>query len=88
MISSMTGYGKSIAEAADRKIMVEVRSLNSRYMDLNLRLPYFFKEKEIELRNLITTEVERGKVDYIVSIDNGSAQAAQEIVESGTAARR
>lgn len=66
MIKSMTGYGKSTIEIPGKKVTVEVRSLNSKALDLNLRLPYIYKEKELELRSDISKQIERGKVDLSV----------------------
>jgi uncharacterized protein (TIGR00255 family) len=66
MIKSMTGFGKATSEYNGKKITVEVRSLNSKQMDLNLRVPYFYKEKEAELRSEISKQLERGKVDITV----------------------
>lgn len=66
MIKSMTGFGKSTAEIPGKKVVVEIRSLNSKSLDLNLRLPYIYKDKELELRNEISKQVERGKVDLTV----------------------
>ncbi len=65
-LKSMTGYGKSVSEISGKKITVEVRSLNSKSLDLNLRLPYLYKEKELELRTNIAKQIERGKVDVSV----------------------
>jgi len=66
MIKSMTGFGKATSEFSSKKITVEVRSLNSRQLDLNLRMPYSYKEKELELRAEISKQIERGKVDITV----------------------
>ena len=62
----MTGFGKATNEFSAKKITVEVRSLNSRQLDLNLRMPYAYKEKELELRSEISKQIERGKVDITV----------------------
>ena len=62
----MTGFGKSVTEIPGKKIIVEVRSLNSKSFDLNLRVPYIYKEKELELRSDISKQIERGKVDLTV----------------------
>ena len=70
MIKSMTGYGKSIAETVQKKITVEIKSLNSKQLDINTKLPWLYKEKEIEIRNLISQSLERGKVDLTVIFDN------------------
>ncbi|MBX7094774.1 MAG: YicC family protein [Flavobacteriales bacterium] len=66
----MTGFGKATGAYGNRKISVEVRSLNSKQLDLNLRLPSMFKEKEMELKSKIATEVERGKVDVSIYYEN------------------
>lgn len=66
MIKSMTGFGKSITEIPGKKITVEVRSLNSKSLDLNLRIPYIYKEKELELRSEVSKQIERGKIDLTV----------------------
>jgi uncharacterized protein (TIGR00255 family) len=70
MIKSMTGYGKSIADTALKKISIEIRSLNSRSLDLNTRLPWVYKEKETEIRNLVSQKLDRGKIDLSINFDN------------------
>ncbi len=62
----MTGFGKATGEITGKKVTVEVRSLNSKGIDLNLRLPYIYKEKELELRTDVSKQIERGKVDITV----------------------
>jgi len=69
MIKSMTGYGKSIAEIPGKKVTVEIRSLNSKSLDINMRLPWLYKEKESEIRNLLSQKLDRGKIDLIVNFD-------------------
>lgn len=66
MIHSMTGFGKACMQLPTKKITVEVKSLNSKNLDLNVRLPLTYREKELPLRNLIAQELERGKVDFSV----------------------
>lgn len=66
MLKSMTGFGKATAEIAGKKLVVEIRSVNSKSMDLSLRLPYLYKEKELELRGEISKQLERGKVDVTI----------------------
>ncbi len=66
----MTGFGKSTVEAGTKKITVEIKSLNSKQMDLNLRLPYAFREHELDLRSAIGRSLERGKADVIVNVEN------------------
>jgi uncharacterized protein (TIGR00255 family) len=69
MIRSMTGFGKATGNAGGNMITVEVKSLNSKFLELNMRLPAIYKDKDLELRNEITKVVERGKVDFIVTIE-------------------
>ncbi len=70
----MTGFGKSTTEIAGKKITVEIKSLNSKQMDLNVRMPALFRHQEIELRNLVAHELERGKADMSVTLESvGSA---------------
>lgn len=71
MIYSMTGYGKSVTLFQDRKICVEIRSLNGKSMDLSTRLAAQFKSREMEIRSLLTTALERGKVDFSLWIEQG-----------------
>ena len=69
MIQSMTGYGKATAELPDKKINVEIKSLNSKAMDLSTRIAPAYREKEIEIRNEISKVLERGKVDFSLWIE-------------------
>jgi uncharacterized protein (TIGR00255 family) len=69
MIKSMTGYGKAIAETPHKKITIEIKSLNSKQLDLNLKLPWLYKEKEPEIRNLISQKLDRGKIDLSIYFD-------------------
>jgi uncharacterized protein (TIGR00255 family) len=69
MIKSMTGYGKAIAETQQKKITIEIKSLNSKQLDINTKLPWLYKEKEIELRNLINQKLDRGKIDFSIYFD-------------------
>ena len=73
MIQSMTGYGKATAELSDKKINVEIKSLNSKAMDLSTRVAPLYREKEIEIRNEIAKALERGKVDFSLWIDKKDA---------------
>lgn len=70
MIKSMTGFGKASVECRNKKIIIEVKSLNSKQLDINLRTPNIYKEKEMEIRNLIKIWLERGKVDMTIYFDN------------------
>ncbi len=73
MIQSMTGYGKATAELSDKKINVEIKSLNSKAMDLSTRIAPLYREKEIEIRNEIAKALERGKADFSLWIDKKDA---------------
>ena len=65
----MTGYGKSVAEIPQKKITVEIKSLNSKQFDFNSRLPWLYKEKEAEIRNIISQKLDRGKIDLNIYFD-------------------
>ncbi len=67
MIKSMTGYGKSVADIQHLKLMVEIRTLNSKQLDISMRIPQSFREKEIELRALLRDQLQRGKIDFSIS---------------------
>ncbi|MCX6303184.1 MAG: YicC family protein [Bacteroidia bacterium] len=69
MIKSMTGYGKSMAEIPGKKITIEIKSLNSKSLDLNLRLPWIYKEKETDIRNILSQKLDRGKIDLSINFD-------------------
>jgi uncharacterized protein (TIGR00255 family) len=66
MLKSMTGFGQASATFKDISILVEVKTLNSKFLDLSLRIPKVFSEKELEIRNIITEKTERGKVSVSV----------------------
>ena len=86
MIKSMTGYGKAECLLADKKLTIEIKSLNSKQMDTNTRLPSLYKEKELEIRQMITSELERGKVEcsfyYELSGDTAPATINEPVVKS------
>ncbi len=66
MIKSMTGFGQAVLNSTEATITVEIKSLNSKFLDLSLRLPKLFSEKELELRNLISEKLERGKLSFSI----------------------
>lgn len=70
MIQSMTGYGKATAELHNKKVTVEIKSLNSKQLDLSVRMPSIYRENEMNLRNLIGRELSRGKVDLLIFVEN------------------
>ena len=69
MILSMTGYGKSVVAYKEKKINVEVKSLNSKSLDLSTRIAPLYREKEMEIRRLLAQKLERGKVDFSLWIE-------------------
>ena len=75
----MTGYGKAIATYGNKKICAEIKSLNSKAMDLSTRIAPLYREKEMEIRTLIAQSLERGKVDFSLWIEEDSATLATPI---------
>ncbi len=69
MIQSMTGYGKSIIQLPSKKITIEIKSLNSKNLDLNSRVPSAYREKEMKMRNHVARSLVRGKVDFNVFVE-------------------
>lgn len=74
MIKSMTGFGQASSNLGEGILSIEVKSLNSKFLDLNLRLPKKYSEKELELRNLISDRLERGKVSLSIDLQPGLKQ--------------
>ena len=79
MIRSMTGFGKAEGVIRNRKYSVEIRSLNSKQFDLNIRMPSVFREKEMGLRKLLRESVIRGKCDFFLSYEQDPSEAKHEI---------
>jgi len=79
MLLSMTGFGKASRTVAGKKITVEIKSLNSKQMDLSARVPSVLREKEIDIRSLVATRLLRGKVDVSVSIEDVTTTATSAI---------
>lgn len=79
MIQSMTGYGKATVSFGEKKIHVEIKSLNSKALDLSVRIAPLYREKEMEIRNLISKSLERGKVDFSLWIEKEASEAATPI---------
>jgi len=71
MIKSMTGYGLASTDHQNVKFVVEIKSLNSKFLELNLKLPKAFSDKELLLRNVCSKEIERGKVSVSINIERG-----------------
>lgn len=79
MIKSMTGFGKATVEAGDKTITVEIRALNSKGADISLRLSSGLRNYELELRNELTKQLERGKIDLSVFVESNKAETPVEI---------
>ena len=79
MVKSMTGFGKGEATLRNKKITVEIRSLNSKQLDLALRLPAIYRQSEYEIRNLIARALQRGKVDVFISVESQSVETSAHI---------
>jgi len=69
MIHSMTGFGKSQGNVNDILVSIEVKALNSKGLDINIRMPSFLREKEVDIRNMISKNLERGKIDVFINLD-------------------
>ena len=69
MIQSMTGYGKSVLQLPTKKVTIEVKSLNSKNLDINTRIPSFYKEKELTIRKKLASTLVRGKVDFSIYVE-------------------
>ena len=82
MIKSMTGYGKDIVSLDNTSVTVEIRTLNSKQLDINLRVPAFLKEKEIEIRKSIASKLVRGKIDVSLLIEFNDVETAPVIDKS------
>jgi uncharacterized protein (TIGR00255 family) len=79
MIQSMTGFGKTVIELSGKKISIEIRSLNSKQLDLNTRIPNAYREKELEIRAILSQVIERGKVDFHLTIEYTDMNTSSQI---------
>lgn len=79
MIQSMTGFGKSILQLPNKKITVEIKSLNSKNFDLNARIPSQYRERELDLRGIISNSLQRGKVDFSLYIEQTGAESTASV---------
>ncbi len=82
MIQSMTGYGKSVLQLPTKKVTIEIKSLNSKNLDLNVRIPSFYKEKELAVRKKLASSLVRGKVDFSVYVEM-TADETSTVVNKG-----
>ena len=76
MMQSMTGFGKAVSEFSNKKVVIEVKSLNSKQLDLYTKINYFYRSKELEIRNLVQQELGRGKVELSLVVDQVSEATA------------
>lgn len=79
MIQSMTGFGKASMQLSTKKITVEIKSLNSKGLDLSVRMPSSFREMELKLRNQVAQKLERGKVDFSLFIEVTGEETSSKI---------
>ncbi|CEN34954.1 YicC/YloC family endoribonuclease [Capnocytophaga cynodegmi] len=82
MIQSMTGFGKSVVSLADKHVSIEIKSLNSKSIDINTRIPLIYREKELEFRKILADELQRGKVDFSIFVENTNSQTSVKINEN------
>ena len=69
MIQSMTGYGKSVLQLPAKKVTIEIKTLNSKNLDLNVRIPTYYKEKELSVRKKLAAGLVRGKIDFSIYVE-------------------
>jgi len=79
MIYSMTGYGKSVLQLPTKKITIELKSLNSKNLDLNARMPSIYREKELAIRKILADKLERGKVDFSIYVEATAEDTSAQI---------
>lgn len=79
MILSMTGYGKAVVELPQKKVTVEIKTLNSKSLDLNVRVPTFYREKELEIRGKLSRQLVRGKIDFSIFIESTGSEVMTSI---------
>ena len=78
----MTGYGKTVLQLPTKKITIELKSLNSKNLDLNVRIPSYYREKELDVRKNLATDLERGKIDFSIFIEGNGGEGSSEINEN------
>ncbi|MDH3381854.1 MAG: YicC family protein [Flavobacteriaceae bacterium] len=79
MIQSMTGYGKAMVQLPTKKITIEIKSLNSKNIDLNARVPSYYREKELDMRKKIAAKLERGKIDFSIFVELTAEETAAKV---------
>ena len=78
----MTGYGKTVLQLPTKKITIELKSLNSKNLDLNVRIPAYYREKELHIRKKLASALDRGKVDFSIFIENNGVELSSKINEN------
>jgi len=78
----MTGYGKTVLQLPTKKITIELKSLNSKNLDLNVRVPGYYREKELDIRKQLATELVRGKIDFSIYIEENGGESSSKINEN------
>lgn len=76
MIKSMTGFGRAVVETCGKCVTVEIRTLNSKQLDLNTRIPLLFKNYENDIRSILSKELERAKADFTITVENRSVSSS------------
>ena len=79
MIQSMTGYGRTVLQLSSKKITIEIKSLNSKNLDLNVRIPSYYREKELGIRKSIANVLVRGKVDFSIFVEDNGGEVSSKI---------
>ena len=82
MIRSMTGYGKSVIQLPNKKLTIEIKSLNSKNLDLNARMPSIYRERELDIRKLLAKELLRGKVDFSIYLETTGDATSSKVNQS------
>ncbi|MFQ3180915.1 MAG: hypothetical protein ACI9Z4_000503 [Polaribacter sp.] len=82
MIQSMTGYGKSVLQLPTKKVTIEIKSLNSKNLDLNVRIPSYYKEKELDVRKKLANALVRGKIDFSIFVEMTADETSTKINHS------
>jgi uncharacterized protein (TIGR00255 family) len=78
----MTGYGKTVLQLSAKKITIELKSLNSKNLDINVRIPSYYREKELDSRNKIAKNLRRGKIDFFIYVEENGGSTSSKINEN------
>ena len=75
----MTGFGRYVCELPLKNVIIEIKSLNSKQLDLSVKMPYLYKEKEFEVRSFVAEKMQRGKVDFSIYFEHKTVEVTKEI---------